>query len=215
MGNAPRTYRNILFGERRSRASYGGHSSAMAQVYNHIIMPLASERDRITQIRWGIADYQSHYGSPPEGMWLAETAADTATLELLAEHGIKFTLLAPHQCKRIRPLKEGAVWTETTGATVDTTRPYLVRFKSGASIAVFFYNGPASRAIAFEGLLNSGDNLCARLKSSFKDGTQPQLVHVATWRWPTRFSWLSATRRCGWRTTACISRNSRRSSSAR
>jgi alpha-amylase/alpha-mannosidase (GH57 family) len=178
--NAPRTYRMILNGERRSRASYGGHSSAMAQVYNHIIMPLASERDRITQIRWGIADYQSHYGSPPEGMWLAETAADTATLELLAEHGIKFTLLAPHQCKRIRPLKEGAVWTETTGATVDTTRPYLVRFKSGASIAVFFYNGPASRAIAFEGLLNSGDNLCARLKSSFKEGTQPQLVHVAT-----------------------------------
>ena len=178
--NAPRTYRMILNGERRSRVSYGGHSSAMAQVYNHIIMPLASERDRITQIRWGIADYQSHYGSPPEGMWLAETAADTATLELLAEHGIKFTLLAPHQCKRIRPLKEGAVWTETTGATVDTTRPYLVRFKSGASIAVFFYNGPASRAIAFEGLLNSGDNLCARLKSSFKEGTQPQLVHVAT-----------------------------------
>jgi alpha-amylase/alpha-mannosidase (GH57 family) len=178
--NAPRTYRMILNGERRSRASYGGHSSAMAQVYNHIIMPLASERDRITQIRWGIADYQSHYGSPPEGMWLAETAADTATLELLAEHGIKFTLLAPHQCKRIRPLKEGAAWTETTGATVDTTRPYLVRFKSGASIAVFFYNGPASRAIAFEGLLNSGDNLCARLKSSFKEGTQPQLVHVAT-----------------------------------
>ena len=180
MGNAPRTYRNILFGERRSRASYGGHSSAMAQVYNHIIMPLASERDRITQIRWGIADYQSHYGSAPEGMWLAETAADTRTLELLAEHGIKFTLLAPHQCKRIRPLKEVAAWTDMPGATVDTTRPYLVRFKSGASIAVFFYNGPASRAIAFEGLLNSGDNLCARLKSSFKEGTQPQLVHVAT-----------------------------------
>src|ERR1019366_3017680 len=82
--------------------------------------------------------------------------------------------------KRIRPLKEGADWTETKGASVDTTQPYLVRFKSGASISVFFYNGPASRAIAFEGLLNSGDNLCARLKSSFKEGTQPQLVHVAT-----------------------------------
>ncbi len=178
--NAPRTYRNILFGERRSRQSYEGHSSAMAQVYNHIIMPLASERDRITQIRWGIADYQSHYGIAPEGMWLAETAADTRTLELLAEHGIKFTLLAPHQCKRIRPLTEGAVWADTPGATVDTTRPYLLRFKSGASIAVFFYNGPASRAIAFEGLLNSGDNLCSRLKSGFKEGSQPQLVHVAT-----------------------------------
>jgi len=178
--NAPRTYRMILSGELRSRASYNGHSSAMAQVYNHIIMPLANERDRITQIRWGITDYQSHYGSAPEGMWLAETAADTATLELLAQHGIKFTLLAPHQCKRIRPLKDADAWTETAGASVDTTRPYLMRFKSGASIAVFFYNGPASRAIAFEGLLNSGDNFCARLKANFKDSTQPQLVHVAT-----------------------------------
>ena len=63
----------------------------MAQVYNHIIMPLASTRDRITQIRWGIADYKRHYGAPPEGMWLAETAADVESLELLAQHGIKFT----------------------------------------------------------------------------------------------------------------------------
>ena len=178
--NAARTYRNILVGEQRSRSRYGGHSSAMAQVYNHIIMPLASERDRITQIRWGIADYTSHYGSAPEGMWLAETAADTETLELLAQHGIKFTLLAPHQCRQVRPIKDGAAWTETPGASVDTTQPYLLRFKSGVSIAVFFYNGPASRAIAFEGLLNSGDNFYARLKSGFKEGTQPQLMHVAT-----------------------------------
>ena len=93
--NAPRTYRMILDGERRSRKHFNGHSSAMAQVYNHVIMPLASPRDRITQIRWGIADYQSHYGAAPEGMWLAETAADTESLELLAQHGIKFTVLAP------------------------------------------------------------------------------------------------------------------------
>jgi hypothetical protein len=105
MENAPRTYRMILDGEQRSRKSYRGHSSAMAQVYNHIILPLASRRDRITQIRWGIADYQHHYGILPEGMWLAETAADNESLELLAQHGIKFTVLAPHQCKRIRPLE--------------------------------------------------------------------------------------------------------------
>ena len=83
--NAPRTYRMILDGERRSRKTFQGHSSAMAQVYNHVIMPLANERDKITQIRWGIADYKSHYGAMPEGMWLAETAADTETLELLAQ----------------------------------------------------------------------------------------------------------------------------------
>src|SRR5580658_1949621 len=183
--NAPRTYRMILDGERRSRKNYGGHSSAMAQGYNHMIMPLASLRDRTTQIRWGIADYKHHYGSAPEGMWLPETAADTGSLELLAQHGVKFTVLAPHQCKRIRALREGdkesgEEWTDTPGATVDTTRPYLMRFDSGASIAVFFYDGPDSRAIAFEGLLNSGENFAARLKSGFKDGTQAQLMHVAT-----------------------------------
>jgi alpha-amylase/alpha-mannosidase (GH57 family) len=182
--NAPRTYRMILDGERRSRKTYGGHSSAMAQVYNHIIMPLASTRDRITQIRWGIADYQLHYGSAPEGMWLAETAADSESLELMAQHGIKFTLMAPHQCRRVRALSEngndGAGWVDTPGASVDTTRPYLVRFPSGASIAVFFYNGPASRAIAFEGLLDSGEAFAGRLKAGFRDNTQPQLVHVAT-----------------------------------
>jgi alpha-amylase/alpha-mannosidase (GH57 family) len=180
MENAPRTYRMILDGEQRSRKSYRGHGSAMAQVYNHIILPLASRRDRITQIRWGIADYQHHYGILPEGMWLAETAADNESLELLAQEGIKFTVLAPHQCKRIRSLKDGGGWTETPNASVDTTHPYLVRFNSGLSIAVFFYNGPASRAIAFEGLLNSGESLAARLKGGFKDNAQPQLVHVAT-----------------------------------
>jgi alpha-amylase/alpha-mannosidase (GH57 family) len=189
--NASRTYRMILEGERRSRKSFRGHSSAMAQVYNHMILPLASRRDRITQIRWGIADYENHYGRPPEGMWLAETAADSDSLELLAQHGIQFTLLAPHQCKRIRSLKEGAAledadalessaWIDTPRATVDTTRPYLVRFGSGVSIAVFFYNGPASRAIAFEGLLNSGENFAARLEAGFKDGHHPQLISVAT-----------------------------------
>jgi alpha-amylase/alpha-mannosidase (GH57 family) len=191
MENAPRTYRMILDGERRSRKRFGGHSSAMAQVYNHIILPLANDRDRITQIRWGIADYEHHYGKLPEGMWLSETAADTASLEMLAQHGIKFTLLAPSQCRRVRALKDGALkdggggkdtagWTDTADSSVDTTRPYLVRFESGLSIAVLFYNGPASRAIAFEGLLNSGENFAARLKAAFKDGAQPQLVHVAT-----------------------------------
>jgi len=182
--NAQRTYRMIQDGERRSRKSFKGHSSAMAQVYNHIIMPLASERDRLTQIRWGIADYEKHYGARPEGMWLAETAADSRSLELMAQEGIRFTLLAPHQCKRIRPLKDVGdaqeAWVDTPGAGVDTTHPYLVRFASGASIAVFFYNGAASRAIAFEGLLNSGENFAGRLKAGFKEGNQPQLVHVAT-----------------------------------
>jgi len=197
--NAPRTYRMVLDGEHSSRKHFRGHSSAMAQVYNHMILPLASQRDRVTQIRWGIADYMQHFGDRPEGMWLAETAADTASLEAMAQNGIKFTVLAPHQCKRIRPLKEetaveasaeamtaegtapaAPTWVDTPNSGVDTTRPYLVRFPSGASIAVFFYDGPTSRAIAFEGLLNSGEDFAARLKAGFRDGPQTQLVHVAT-----------------------------------
>lgn len=181
---APRTYRMILDGERRSRTILGGRSSAMAQAYNHMIMPLANTRDRVTQIRWGIADYLSHFGEQPEGMWLPETAVDNQTLQLLATNGIKYTVLAPHQCKRIRPLNaeanDGAGWTDTPNASVDTTRPYLVRFPSGASIAVFFYSGPTSRAIAFEGLLNSGEALAGRLKASFNGSPGAQLVHVAT-----------------------------------
>jgi hypothetical protein len=163
-----------------------------------MILPLASARDRNTQIRWGMADFENSFGSPPEGMWLPETAADTATLEALAANGIKFTVLAPHQCRRIRPLKreagengqngqndqadqtDQAEWADTPNAGVDTTHPYLVRFASGASIAIFFYNGPDSRAIAFEGLLDSGDNLAGRLRAGFKDTDQTQLVHVAT-----------------------------------
>jgi alpha-amylase/alpha-mannosidase (GH57 family) len=179
--NAPRVYRMILEGERASRKNYRGHSSAMAQAYNHMILPLANTRDRLTQIRWGIADYNHRYGHSPEGMWLAETAADTESLRLMAENGIKFTVLAPHQCRHIRPLKDDkAEWTETPEASVDTRRPYLLRFPSGTSIAIFFYNGPTSRAIAFEGLLNSGEVFAQRLKAGFKDRTEPQLVHVAT-----------------------------------
>jgi alpha-amylase/alpha-mannosidase (GH57 family) len=183
--NAQRTYRMILDGEKLSRRRFKGHSSAIAQVYNHIIMPLANKRDKITQIRWGIADYESHFGAPPEGMWLAETAVDTETLELLAQHGIKFTILAPHQCKRIRPVTPDETdsepeWTTTPDSSVDTSRPYLVRFDSGVSIAIFFYDGPTSRAIAFEGLLNSGESFAARLKAGLKDTPNPRLESVAT-----------------------------------
>jgi alpha-amylase/alpha-mannosidase (GH57 family) len=190
--NAPRSYRNLLDGERRSREIFSGHSSAMAQVYNHLIMPLANRRDRLTQIRWGIADYKSRFGHAPEGMWLAETATDTETLELLAQEGIKFTILAPRQCRRVRAISGGKVgskvdnakptgeWIDTPNAIVDPTHPYLARFADGHTLALFFYDGPTSRAIAFEGLLNSGEGFVDRLKRGFLDNNQPQLVHVAT-----------------------------------
>lgn len=186
--NAPRSYRMVLEADRASQRRFAGHGSAIAQVYNHIIMPLANTRDRITQIVWGIADFERRFGRKPEGMWLAETAADTETLELLADHGILFTILAPSQCARVRPLvKERSgrsefepSWTETNANTLDTHHPYLIRLKTGREIAVFFYDGDRSRAIAFEGILNSGEALVSRLTEGFSEEDTPQLVHVAT-----------------------------------
>jgi alpha-amylase/alpha-mannosidase (GH57 family) len=182
---APRTYRMIQDADQTSASLYSNHGSALAQVYNHIIMPLASERDARTQIRWGIADFEHRFGRKPEGMWLAETAVSRSVLDLLAQERIQFTVLAPHQCARIRriaaPGKEPGPWLETSDAAVDTTRPYLVRLNNNRTIAVFFYDGPASRAIAFEGLLNDGETFGRRLVAGFDPGNpEPQLVHVAT-----------------------------------
>jgi len=189
---SPRTYRGILDADKASAARYSGHGSAFAQVYNHIILPLASRRDAITQIRWGIADFVHHFGRRPEGMWLAETAVNREVLDLMAAEGIKFTVLAPHQCARVRPLPvrthrltatdDSQDWIDTANATVDTTHPYQIKLDEGRSIAVFFYDGPASRAIAFEGLLNSGEAFGSRLLAGFHSTTdrKVQLSHVAT-----------------------------------
>ncbi len=182
---APLAYRSILEADLESRRRFSGHGSAMAQVYNHIIMPLASDRDKRTQIVWGLADFESRFGRRPEGMWLAETAVDTPTLEILAEQGILYTILAPNQCAEVRPLDDSE-WRPARDGSVDTRHPYLVKLKSGRSIAVFFYDGPRSRAIAFERLLDSGEGFALRLVGGFQgDGADnghvgPQLVHVAT-----------------------------------
>jgi alpha-amylase/alpha-mannosidase (GH57 family) len=191
---APRTYRMIRDADRQSMLRYGGHGSALAQVYNHVIMPLANTRDRTTQIRWGIADFQHRFGRAPEGMWLSETAVDRETLDLLAQNGILFTILAPHQCARVReraentlepvlPRLDSAVsrWTETPHASVNPNHPYRVQLKDGRSITVFFYNGPVSRAIAFEGVLNNGETFAWRMARGFDPSSEePQMVHVAT-----------------------------------
>jgi len=185
---APRTYRMIIDAEKASAQRYSGHGSAIAQVYNHIIMPLADRRDALTQIRWGIADFEHRFARKPEGMWLAETAVNRSVLDLMAQEGIKFTILAPVQCARVRILANGAdetAWSQTPNANVDPTHPYLVRLDEGRSIAVFFYDGPNSRAIAFEGLLNSGEDFGKRLLSGFHpaspgDPEAAQISHVAT-----------------------------------
>ncbi len=175
----PEAYLEILKADQLSMDQFGGHGSAMAQVYNHLIMPLADEKDKRTQVAWGIADFESRFKRKPEGMWLAETAADVASLEEMAAQGIKFTVLAPRQAKAIRPLGESH-WAKVDEGSIDTKRPYKVNLPSGKSIAVFFYDGTVAQEVAFKGLLNNGKHFAQRLMDQ-KDGRkEPQLIHMAT-----------------------------------
>ncbi len=179
--DSPEVYRNIIEADRMSVRNYGGHGSAIAQVYNHMIMPLASRRDKRTQAVWGISDFRARFGRDPEGMWLPETAVDIETLEVLSELGIKFTILAPRQARRVRKNIKGARWKDLSGEDVDTTAPYLCTLPSGRSIALFFYNGQISRDVGFGNLLDNGENFARRLEGAFPvDGSEAALVHIAT-----------------------------------
>jgi len=173
-------YEAILTADRESQQLFSGHGSAIAQAYNHMILPLATRQDKYTQIVWGIRDFEKRFGRHPEGMWLPETAVDLQTLEVLAELGIKFTILSPYQAGRVRPLG-GRVWRKVDGGRIDPSMAYAVRVGSGKSINIFFYDGPISRAIAFEDLLADGKRFSDRLLGAFSDArTWPQLVHIAT-----------------------------------
>lgn len=179
---APSSYQAIIAADIESRELFSGHGSALAQAYNHMILPLANKRDKYTQIRWGISDFEHRFSRKPEGMWLAETAVDTDSLEVLAEHGIKFTILSPYQAGRVRPLGgDEEAWYDVSGGRVDPTTPYTQKLPSGRSITLFFYDGPISQGVAFEGLLTQGENLANRLLGAFsEERTWPQLVHIAT-----------------------------------
>jgi alpha-amylase/alpha-mannosidase (GH57 family) len=176
------SYEAILEADRQSQKLFGGHGSALAQVYNHMIMPLANSADKETQIIWGIRDFEHRFNRKPEGMWLAETAVDTESLELLAKYNIRFTILAPRQAMSFRPIGENdGEWTGTDNKPFDTRRPYLCNLPSGKSIVLFFYDGDISQAVAFSGLLNDGKKFADRLLNSFDAPTEePQLVHIAT-----------------------------------
>jgi alpha-amylase/alpha-mannosidase (GH57 family) len=178
--HSPDTYRGILEADRQSQKHFSGHGSAMAQAYNHMIMPLANSRDKKTQVRWGVEDFMYRFGRQPEGMWLPETAVDSETLDLMAEAGIVFAVLAPHQAKAARPLS-GGDWSNVSGSKIDPTRVYLFRTPSGRTINLFFYDGPISQAVAFEKLLDNGEKFASRLMGAFSDARSwPQLAHIAT-----------------------------------
>lgn len=176
---SPETYRLVIEADRESARRFSGHGSALAQCYNHMIMPLANTRDKYTQIRWGIRDFEHRFGRFPEGMWLPETAVDMETLEILAEHGILYTILSPYQARRSRQKRRS--WRDAAGGRIDPSVAYKVRLPSRRKIAVFFYDGPISRAVAFERLLDRGEDFANRLTGAFSDDRPwPQLSHIAT-----------------------------------
>jgi len=177
-------YEAILKADRESCLRLDGHGNAMAQIYGHIIMPLANRRDKITQIVWGIRDFQHRFGRIPEGMWLSETAVDGETLGIMAELGIRFTVLSPFQAARWRLLDGDGTWKDARGGEIPTGRAYRYRCPNGKAIHIFFYDASLSRGIAFEDLLGHSSRLLDRInaahESSDRSDGEPWLVHAAT-----------------------------------
>lgn len=187
----PETYRRILEADRESCDRFWGHGNAIAQIYNHIIMPLANERDKRTQIRWGKADFVARFGREPEGIWLAETAIDYPTLEALADEGFRFTILAPSQVQRCRPLptedNPDPEWYEVGGGQIDPTRPYRCylpsQYPDGTHryMDIFFYDGPISRDMGFNDVLSSSQHFAGRVGQAVRGDHRPaQIIAVAT-----------------------------------
>jgi alpha-amylase/alpha-mannosidase (GH57 family) len=177
---APEVYGRILEADRESQEKFSGHGSALAQAYNHMILPLANRRDKYTQILWGIRDFEARFGREPEGMWLPETAVDLESLDILADLGIQFTILAPRQASSVRAIG-GSEWSDVSGEKIDPSMAYTLRLPSGRSVSLFFYDGPISRAVAFEGVLSNGEVFVERLLGGFSEKRSwPQLVHIST-----------------------------------
>ncbi len=187
----PSVYHKIVEADQISVRKRGGHGNALAQAYNHLIMPLASLSDKITQVKWAVSDFESRFKRRPEGMWLPETAVDLETLYVLAQEGIQFTILAPHQASRIRkgiaqnePSLETETaegWEDVSGSKIDPTRPYRCFLPEGLYIDLFFYDGPISHAVAFDRLLQKGEKFVERLQAGFSDTRDwPQLLNIAT-----------------------------------
>jgi alpha-amylase/alpha-mannosidase (GH57 family) len=176
----PDTYKLVQKADKKGQKHFSGFGSAVAQAHSHLILPLANYNDKVTQVYWGLKDFEHRFGRMPEGMWLSETAINTETLEVLADYGVKYTILAPRQAKAFR--KKGSEnWETIHNESVDTRRPYVCKLPSGKSISLFFYNGNVSQAVAFEGLLNSGKAFAQRLLNAFDTtNDEPELVHIAT-----------------------------------
>lgn len=171
----PGTYQRILDADRLSSARTGGHGNAIAQAYNHIIMPLATVRDQETQIRWGVRDFERRFGRAPEGIWLPETAINGTTLKILIDFGFRFIILSPHQADRIRPLQKGGRWKSVQDGSIQAGSPYRCfdrdmkcRRDERRFIDVFFYDAPLSVDMSFNHLLRNGDTFADSILAAYQ-----------------------------------------------
>lgn len=184
--NFPSLYQKILEADREGLRKFG-HGNAIAQVYNHIILPLANQRDKETEVLWGMADFEKRFRRKPEAMWLPETAVNYPTLRVLVKYGMGYLILSPFQALRVRPFG-GKRWTEVTQGRIDTTQPYrcFIKDSSGKKlldqfIDIFFYNGIIAKEIAFGDLLKDGNTFCNRFIQFYQGSKErPQLIHIAT-----------------------------------
>src|SRR5262249_22987636 len=143
---APEVYTAIVAADHASRARFAGHGSALAQAYNHMILPLANRRDKYTQLLWGRDDFVRRFGRQPEGMWLPETAVDPETLDLMAQLGIRFTILSPTQARRVRALSSSA-WRDVSGGPSGPPLPSPPPFPSGRPRSGVFFHPPPSPGV--------------------------------------------------------------------
>ncbi len=163
----PAAYERLLSSDRTSARRLDGHGNALAQAYHHAILPLCSPRDRATEIRWGLADFRARFGREAEGLWLPECAADDATLAAVAADGVKFVILEPHQADSVRPL-EGGAWKPAADALKPGV-PYRWSGE-GRALAVYFYDGPLSRSVAFERSMSDSRAFAARVAGRVPEG---------------------------------------------
>ncbi|MBI5209034.1 MAG: DUF3536 domain-containing protein [Elusimicrobia bacterium] len=187
----PSEYRRIIEADRQSFRRLDGHGNAIAHAYNHMILPLANERDLATQIRWGLADFKHRFGRDPEAMWLPETAANDAVLRALIDHGLSYVILSNHQAQRCRPIGKKE-WKDVSSGSIDPGHPFRWFDHTGPSrgqgvrhIDVFFYDGGISHALSFERILTDSKAAADRLEGAFGGaaagpGKGAQLVTAAT-----------------------------------
>lgn len=157
----PELLERILEADRLSLARWG-HGNAIAQVFHHIILPLASELDKELEIEWALADFRRRFGRETEGIWLSECAVDIATLEAVAARGIKFVVLSPHQAKIVR---ENGEERHVNASSLNYGIPYNIKLPSGKSVAAFFYEAALAQSVAFDGLLSDGEKFWQKIRT--------------------------------------------------